>query len=243
MRVRDSIRRFVVVFLLLSPPLVWAQSGQFASVRVLAINVKGIDLYYKNHQGNYRSLEITPYRIDRYRRFALEGGKIRVYRKEIVEEKEVYPVAAEASMQSPDRPHTMLLRTSPNECSMELIDDSFETDDTCELRLLNRLPVPIMIKIGKTIAEVEPGGSTVLPVVHKRRRPVVPIIAVYRRIGGELESFFSGPKVILRHSRMTAIAIVKEPLKGTRFEGLEQLESSEVQINLFTYTNRPPRFQ
>ena len=131
------IPRFVVLFFLCAS---LSFAAETASVRVLAINTTGTDLYYINGEGAYLSLEITPYRIGRYFQVAMEAGqKVSVYRKTMVEGKEVYESVASASIRSVENPHTALLRCSPNKWSMAVLDDSFKMKENCQLRLVNSL--------------------------------------------------------------------------------------------------------
>ncbi|MBL6829709.1 MAG: hypothetical protein ISQ74_07465 [Puniceicoccaceae bacterium] len=230
------IPRFVVFFFLCAS---LSFAAETASMRVLAINTTGTDLYYMNGEGAYLSLEITPYRIGRYFQVAMEAGqKVSVYRKTMVEGKEVYESVASASIRSVENPHTALLRCSPNKWSMAVLDDSFKMKENCQLRLVNSLPVEVMLKIGDDVVEVEAGGFEVLPVAHKGRRPVVGLIAVYKRSGGEWEQFFNSPKVILPNSRMTAVALLREGGRQAKSDGAEQ--TSNLEVELFTFSDRLP---
>jgi len=230
------IQRLVVIYLLFSS---LSFAAEAATVRVLAINTSGTDIYYMNSEGAYQSLEITPYRIGRYFQFAMAGGQtVSVYRKTIVEGKEVYESVASASIRSAGNPHTALLRCSPNKWSMAVMDDSFKMKGSCQLRMVNSLPVAVMLKIGDDIVEVEPGKAEIIPVAHTGRRPVVGLIAVYKRSGGEWEQFFNSPKVILPNSRMTAVALLREGAKQPKSDGAEQ--GSTMAVELFTFSDRLP---
>ena len=230
------IQRLVVIYLLLASVSLAVEA---ATVRVLAINTSGTDLYYMNGKGAYQSLEITPFRIGRYFQFAMESGQtVSVYRKTIVEGKEVHESVASASIRSAGNPHTVLLRCSPNKWSMAVMDDSFKMKGSCQLRIVNSLPVAVMLKIGDEIVEVDPGGFELLPVAHKGRRPVVELIAVYKRSGGEWEQFFNSPKVILPNSRMTAVALLREGATQPKSDGVEQ--DSNLAVELFTFSDRLP---
>jgi hypothetical protein len=222
------IQRFAVYLCLLVPWILAAQSANVASIRILAINSEGTDLYYLDYEGEYQSLQIRPYSLTRHYPFAIEGERINLYQKSFVGGKEVYESVAWGSVKRSGGEYTALLRSSPGKWDIELMDDAFKMEGECQLRLVNTLPVQVMLKIGKSVVEVEPGGMDLIPVEHKSARPVVGIIAVYQRAGGEWEKFFSSPKVILPNSRMTAVAMVRE----------DETDASQFEIDLFTYSDR-----
>ncbi len=118
------IQRFVVLYLLFAS---LSLAVEAATVRVLAINTTGTDLYYMDVEGAYQSLEITPYRIGRYFQVAMGSGQtVSFFRKKMVEGEAVYESVASASIRSVENPHTALLRCSPNKWSMAVLDDSFK---------------------------------------------------------------------------------------------------------------------
>lgn len=230
------IQRFVVLYLLFAS---LSLAVEAATVRVLAINTTGTDLYYMDVEGAYQSLEITPYRIGRYLQVAMGPGQtVSFFRKKMLEGEAVYESVTSASIRSVENPHTALLRCSPNKWSMAVLDDSFKMKENCQLRLVNSLPVEVMLKIGDDVVEVEAGGFEVLPVAHEGRRPVVGLIAVYKRSGGEWEQFFNSPKVILPNSRMTAVALLREGGRQAKSDGAEQ--NSNLEVELFTFSDRLP---
>lgn len=198
-------------------------SGE-VQVRFVAIEAQIKEIFYLSSAGEYEELNYDPYDLSDVLEIKPREGKISLFKKVIIEGNVAYQVLAEASVRSMKNA-LGIIYSKGNALHLSFYDNSATSFPNSSLRLINLLPVSIYNRVGDRMVEVGPYAVEVIPIKHKKSRPIVGLISAYKK-DNQLKSFFDRRVSVPVTSRLTGVAIstrgALDVVTGGNLEGLNQ---------------------
>ena len=191
------------------PSIIFISICSYASgevqVSFVSIEAQIKEIFYLSSAGEYEELSYDPYDLSEVLAIKPREGKISLFKKVITEGNLDYQVVAEASVRSM-KDVLGIIHSKGSALHLSFYDNSATFFPNSSLRLINLLPVSTYNRVGDRMVEVGPHAVEVIPIKHKKSRPIVGLISAYKK-DNQLKSFFDRRVSVPVTSRLTGVAV------------------------------------